>query len=67
MLRKYIFQEQGLPITSLVELFKLKFKLYLRVTEISPQAATGAVESDTYPVICLILILTYFVYIDIPA
>ena len=67
MLRKYIFQEQGLPITSLVELFKLKFKLYLRVTEISPQAATGAVESDTYPVICLIHILTYFVYTGIPA
>ena len=48
-------------------LFKLKFKLYLRVTEISPQAATGAVESDTYPVICLIHILTYFVYTGITA
>ena len=30
-----------------MEIFKLKFKLCLRVTKISPQAATGAVESDT--------------------
>ena len=49
-----------------MELSKLKFKLYLPVTEISLQAATSAVESDTYPVICLIHILTYFVYTGIP-
>ena len=31
-----------------MELFKLKFKLYLRLTHTSPQATTGTVESDTY-------------------
>ena len=33
-----------------MELFKLKFKLYLRVTQTSAQAATDIVENYTYPI-----------------
>ena len=40
-----------------VELFKLKLKLYLRVTQISNQAATGTVESNRHSIVYLIDIL----------
>ena len=39
-----------LRVCQFVELFKLKFKLYLRVTQTSAQAATDIVENYTYPI-----------------
>ena len=49
--------------TLCVELFKLKFRLYLRITQTSPQATTGIVASDTYSIMYLIRILYTQVYL----
>ena len=43
-----------MSLCQFVDLFKLKYKLYLCVAQTSHQAATGTVESNTYPIINLI-------------
>ena len=53
-----------LRLSQFVELFKLKFRLYLRITQTSVQAANGLVECDTYPIIYFDI---YFVYAGISA
>ena len=71
-LNKYIKSNYGslswkqmhlISLCQFVELFKLKFKLYLSVTQTSHQAATGTVENNTYPIIYLIDILYTQVYL----
>ena len=50
-------------INLLLLLFKLKFKLYLSVTQTPSQATNDTVESDTYPTVYLIYILYTQLYL----